>query len=363
MQARQTHKYVTLDAIRGVAALLVLMRHTPGMWAGASFRVTYLAVDLFFVLSGFVIAKSYETKLENGSLSIGSFSYKRLVRLYPIYFLGAVLLALVGCVSTVAYDGVPSSTFSIADYVRHFFMLPSTGQGFLFPLNGPAWSLFFEIVVNIIYAVTCRMRKGRSLLEVAFVVLSAIALVIAVHGRGNLDQGFDVETMYVGFARAMFGFYMGVFGFRLTQRQNLPFAPTNGLIFAAVIACLCVPVPFRLRPYYDLSVVLFVFPALTLVASYSRTPARQMKAAEYLGAVSYPIYILHVPFYLLLTAVMRGLGIDFPARIPTGPLFALALCAVVIVLVRYYDMPTRAWLSRLASDTPALPVAHLSDRR
>ena len=78
------HVYATLDGIRGIAAALVAMRHAGALFPGWDFPNSGLAVDLFFVISGFVVASAYDRRLADG-LTLGAFMRIRLIRLYPLY--------------------------------------------------------------------------------------------------------------------------------------------------------------------------------------------------------------------------------------------------------------------------------------
>ena len=148
-------RYYTLDGMRGVAALMVVHFHyvlVAGYVLGDQHKMqAYLAVDLFFALSGFVIALSYSDKLAS-ALSISGFVKRRLIRLYPLYIFGIAL----GLSIEVARALSTGSGFKISEWAVEFgfnlFFLPSFQHEILFPLNLPAWSLFYEMAVNIIFA-------------------------------------------------------------------------------------------------------------------------------------------------------------------------------------------------------------------
>jgi peptidoglycan/LPS O-acetylase OafA/YrhL len=151
--------YEILDGLRGVAALLVLWYHVHEGFSFASgspiiegINHGYLAVDFFFMLSGFVISYAYDDRLGK-SLSLGGFFKRRLIRLHPMVVLGAIWGTVCFLMQgSVQWDGthVATSAVMIALLCAMFFIpaAPQScyevrGNGESFPLNGPAWSLFF----------------------------------------------------------------------------------------------------------------------------------------------------------------------------------------------------------------------------
>ncbi|MCF8483377.1 MAG: acyltransferase [Rhodospirillum sp.] len=143
--ASPNNRYAYLDGIRGVAALFVVMRHTIPLWDTQVFR-TYLAVDIFFILSGFVIANAYGRKMDAGTLSLGGFFLVRLVRLYPMYVI-SLCLAIPAYLYGLTEPGAPLSGMEIPVMIGlSLLILPGIYNpgGLLFPINGPYWSLFYE---------------------------------------------------------------------------------------------------------------------------------------------------------------------------------------------------------------------------
>jgi len=141
--------YVTLDGLRGIAALSVVVLHCYRYFGDFTWSSAALAVDLFFVLSGFVLAYAYEAKLPTAS---GAFLKARLIRLYPLYLVGT-LLGMIEALATMKYGGPAamdratfwtSLPFSLA-------MLPTPWQ--MYPFDGVMWSIFFELFINAVWAV------------------------------------------------------------------------------------------------------------------------------------------------------------------------------------------------------------------
>ena len=201
MQTKQTFRM--LDGIRGVAALLVVMRHTHTLFFPIEFQESYLAVDLFFLLSGVVICHSYEEKLK-GSLSISQFSWIRLVRIYPLYIVGSSL-GLIANFTSSTDDFF--SLYTLLYTVLAIFLIPGLDPAG-FPLNTPAWSLFFELLINFAYAFIVQFL--RPTLLIGIMIISAVGLMISVYfsKRHNIDMGWSVRSYPSALLRVGYSFLL-----------------------------------------------------------------------------------------------------------------------------------------------------------
>ena len=137
-----------LDGMRGVAAFAVMMMHFTNNLPTPLFKTAYLAVDLFFILSGFVIAHSYNEALLSGSMKFLEFFKRRLIRLYPMFFIGLVI----GAASLHWAKQWGETHYSLQNIVFaslcNIFFIPyfnNIDGGHIFPLDDPAWSLFFGV--------------------------------------------------------------------------------------------------------------------------------------------------------------------------------------------------------------------------
>jgi len=168
----------------------------------------YLAVDLFFVLSGFVICHAYITRFERG-MTVRQFMTVRLIRLYPLYVLGLVL-----ALATFLIGLEPMETLTRAKLAEAFFlesaMLPSwpTLRDQLFVINPVSWSLFFEIIVNLLFVACWRRLKVKTLALI--ITTSAAVLVAATFYRHNASAGNFWRTAIIGFPRTFLSFGMGI---------------------------------------------------------------------------------------------------------------------------------------------------------
>lgn len=287
-----SHRFSALDGFRGVCALTVLLFHfLPNTPFG--FRHGYLSVDVFFVLSGFVLAFAFGGKLDAG-MSLSAFVGARVRRLGPVLLLGSVL----GGVATLLVDG----RFSVAlvvDTLRSVLLIPLTGPGITeaFPLNGAFWSLFDEFWVNVAFgAVAARLKPAPLIVCIiaAYIVLITISLEV-----GIVNFGTTPSSIYYSIFRAAPSFLMGVLIFKLWRYGSLSRLPSISpvVVFALWFAVVLIP-PFpAVNILYDLVQVIFVAPIL--IALLARSEGATPFWALWLGRVSYPLYATHVAIHSL----------------------------------------------------------------
>ena len=354
------HTFALLDGLRGVAAILVVIRHAPNLFGIRPGAVeTHLAVDLFFVLSGFVLAHAYAARVRDG-LSAPAFLRIRVIRLYPLYALGLALTVAVALLSFAVGQGPGFSPSALAlSTLCSALMLPtppavSTLPGAIFPLNFPSWSIFFELIANLAFFYGLSALPARRL--AAFVALAFAGLCAVALQAGDLDVGYTWQEVHAGLIRVMFAFPVGVLLYRrwIARPARAPggFALGN----AGALACLAsltllliLPVPAMVKPVYDVLVVVCVFPALVYAAAGISPGPRLTSLCLKAGAASYPLYILHAPCVAWVEAVGRRMpGVADRIAAPwAGLAFLVALLAACLVLVRIYDAPARRWLGRL----------------
>ena len=324
--------------IRGVAAIAVVVFHLDDVLNMQLAPGGYLAVDLFFVLSGVVIAHAYEERLLKG-MSVARFFVLRAVRFYPLYLvgllMGAGLIALELLFSPPA--GLTPTGWWIATLLGLFF-LPALIDRDLYPQNVPAWSLFFELLVNILYACFARWFSTRVLLSVASGSLAVFFGFAMFHGTANLGaQGSDFPA---GLSRTVFSFTVGMLIYRNREALQTRMRFTSFSVLACVV--LIVPVDAAIRPFFDLACIVLVFPCA--VALGIGESMRLERAGTVLGNLSYPIYAVHYP------VIQVALAVSNRVTIPAPLLGATVLCGLIagsIALHHFYDVPARRWLSRL----------------
>lgn len=353
--------YGTLDGMRGVAAIAVVMMHAadimhvPALFGPVRAPNAALAVDLFFAMSGFIIAHAYEAKMLV-SLSAARFVTLRIVRLYPLYLLG-LALGLVEALAEFGFGGSQgwTATQILVSMAAGLLMLPTPpgileGAAPVFRLNPPAWSLFFEVAVNLLYGLLVARLTNRVL--GAIVAVSALALVGTAVYVGNLNVGYYWNNLWGGIPRVMFSFSAGVLIFRLRERLCVLNAPPVLILVAAAVV-------FAINAgawnsLYTLACTLLVLPGLVILGATVEPGPRLRPAFKFLGVTSYAIYSLHFPLLLAAPGVARRFSDDdVAACIPWIPVALLGLFLVVCLIVsNTFDMPLRRRLLRGSGAPP-----------
>lgn len=343
--------FPALDAIRGLAALMVVMHHNKGL-VGFALPRGYLAVDLFFALSGIVVANAYEAKLLS-SMTTGRFAYVRIVRLYPLYLVG-LLLGVLGAllVQNPLLQGVGVTTALMFG----LFLIPHIGamghgagqSAIMYPLNLPAWSLLLELIINFVYAAVVSHLTTKRLVGVVLgsgVLLIAMTIVSPAH---DLNFGFRLTQIPLGLVRTCFSFSMGVLIFRkmpdlLRLAPMLPRWPTTAILLLIVTTVLSFTPEGILANIYDPLCAMLIFPAILCCALHLSYGARTMRFFAFLGTASYSIYVTHWPCAAILRAVLNFL--QLPIVTPwTGIAYIMGLLILAYVLDRWFDMPIREYL-------------------
>ncbi len=319
---------------------------------------SYLAVDLFFVLSGFVLAHAYDRKIERGMGSI-EFMRVRLIRLYPMYCLGtlaatlAILLAVAGSRTTTW--GLSSLAASLP-FALAFLPTPPgwAPRESIYPLDTPAWSLAFELVVNLAFVVVWRSLSIRRLIMI--VVLAGIALVFTAFHYGDLSDGSDWQTLLGGFPRVFFSFPLGVLLLRLYRERNLRLHLGPLVPLAVMLAVLFFEPSVSYRPAYDLVCVMLVFPII-VVAGAAVRPLRLAAPFALMGTLSYALYALHFPLMeMTISALTRISHGNLPRYQPWAGLGFIVIALVAAhVADLWIDAPARRWLSQRFSTRAKRP--------
>lgn len=367
--ASPRHRYEILDGLRGVAALLVIWYHVFEAFATSPvdqrFNHGYLAVDFFFVLSGFVIGHAYDSRWQRG-MTAGRFIVRRIIRLQPMVIIG-VLLGVVSFIiqGCERWDGTAVSTPAvIASFLFGLFMLPALpgtmpevrGNGEMFPLNGPSWSLFFEYIGSIGYALWLHRLSRRSLW--IFTVLSGVALAVWTLSdmSGSYHTGFGWSMADYGFVggllRLSFSFSAGLLmarGFKPMRVGACGFAVCSALI----VAMLAMPYITTdgsksiANACYDLICTLLIFPAVVYIgASTPNGSGVSDRVCRFLGSISYPVYIIHYPMMYLFYAYVWSEGLTFAQTWPVAAAICLGAIILARLFLKYYDEPLRACLSK-----------------
>ncbi len=354
----KSHRFLFLDALRGIAALFVVAFHFPKGMTSPFVANGALAVDFFFCLSGFVIAFSYENRLTE-TLSFRDFTVARLIRLYPIYLLGSFLgLITLLLVQHLVFPSSESWPGSLSLVTLALFLWPTRlsplSQSDNYPLNAPSWSLFYEILANLAYALLVKLRIARTPVLLCIVAGSLALLMNAVLRGNGLDVGPIQANFSLGFARVTFSFFFGVLICRLYCRRSgnadatwmQRLAPV--IIALVLITILDSPLPWMHTETFRLISISLCFPAMVYYGALARLPRSFARLSTSLGELSYPLYLLHEPFVVLL----RGRHIE---RF-TSKHLTLVHCLVLLIIAIFgfiawqvgerLDLPIRRALTR-----------------
>ena len=334
-------RIVSLDGLRGIAAIVVAVYHLPGLF-GVAIPHADLAVDFFFLLSGWVMAYSYEDRIARG-LPAHAFFLNRLARLYPLYIVALALIFLVFL--SKIWFGKGEGIAELRCVLPNALMLPClfNGDGLGFPLNHPGWSIFVEVVLNVLwyYAVRQGLRSlGRkfALHLVSCIVLWGMAVYL-----GRYLYGFNNSDLLEGMLRGVMGFSGGVLLFqcRKDPRIMLYFAALTALALGAIAlhggADRVAPLALT---------VMGVLPMLIWLCARWRPALLEGRVSAFLGDISYAVYLLHIPLSLLLQKPLRLAfpGTDLLSVLLKAGVFGFVLIIASSLSYRLLEVPARRWL-------------------
>lgn len=354
--------YDLLDGLRGVAALTVVCFHLFEAFATSHLdqRINhgYLAVDFFFILSGFVIGYAYDDRW--GKMTIRDFLKRRLIRLHPMVVVGALIGAAVfyfqGCsvwdVSKISVGALLLAT------VMNALLIPATtgaeirGVGEMYPLNGPSWSLFFEYIGNILYALFIRRLPTRALSVLVLLAGCGLAAFALWGPLGDICVGFAMtgDNMLGGSLRLLYAFPAGL----LLSRVFRPI-PVRGAFWIgalAVVALLAVPriggsEHLWMNGLYDVLCAVAAFPLIVWLAASGKTTDRvTTRVCKFLGDISYPLYMVHYPFIYLYYAWVKNENLSFGQSLPGAAALVVGSVVLAYLCLKFYDEPVRRLLTK-----------------
>lgn len=224
----------------------------------------------------------------------------------------------------------------------------------IYPLDGPGWSLFFELVANIAFALLINRLSWRFL--IGLIAIAVPPLIYFTIWTGSTDMGWSWDNVLGGFPRVTYGFFMGVLVYKLWTTVKIPALPAWAA-FVVLIVVFTFPIPeqARFRWMYDVFAATIIFPILVAVSAGSQAQGRLLKACATGGALSYGIYILHVPIWNWAKAILPIIAPwwnAIPGFVHYGIIATVAVTAAAL-LDQIYDKPVRRWLSQRRAPRPA----------
>ena len=340
--ARGTDGFTLIDGMRGLAAIAVASLHWQAISAPWFFAASGgLAVDLFFLLSGIVIAHAYDGRIASGELNVARFMLTRIIRFWPLYALGTLLGGAAVFVAIATGRGGYYHSYGelLSAVVLTLMFIPQGWGGKLFELNAPFWSLLWELVANFIFVLFWHRLSARVL--AAIVAVGAVGVVAITLMHGQLSAGSLWQTAEAGPIRVMFSFFLGVAIYRTVPRARAR-SQLIGLACAAVLIGLFALSPGKWTALYHLLCVRLIFPAAGVLAMRVDVDGATARVFEKLGDASYGVYVLHMPALIAVSWIVSHAG-----RAGTFPLPVLflvccpLLVGAVLLLDRWFDRPLR----------------------
>ena len=387
--------YILLDGLRGAAALMVLWYHVFEGFAFAggtmieNFNHGHLGVDFFFMLSGFVISYAYDdrwkttrqqdNKTTRESFTIGAFFKRRLIRLQPMVMMGALIGLITYLIQGgVRWDGTHMTLhWTMIAFFLAMFLVPAypgapydvRGNGEMYPLNGPSWSLFFEYIGNILYAVFIRKLSNKKLTALVAVtgLLWMAFVVFDVSGYDMIGIGWTLDSVNFlgGMLRMLFPFSLGMLlsrNFNDNSQQSTvnsvcpcfkSFVGKNIFWISIVVMFVLFSMPYipkdgtiSINGIYELACIVFVFPLIVWFGAAGNVSNKlSSKVCKFLGDISYPLYIVHYPvMYLFYSWLIDNKLYTLGETWQVVLLVMATNIALAYACLKLYDEPVRRWL-------------------
>ena len=374
-------RYEILDGLRGVAAVIVVLFHMFETYTqGVPEQILnhgYLAVDFFFVLSGFVVGYAYDSRWSRG-MTFGDFCKRRLVRLQPMLVFGTLVGALLFYMGGDCpwFEAVLKTPWWILVLLALWgctaLPIPKSwdirGWAEFNPLNGPTWSLTWEYVANLFYALILRRLRLRTLC-----ILAALAAALTVSLCMNWDifhvldkriyasytviGGWSLtpDQMFIGFTRLAYPFLIGLVISRVARMQIS--VARHGFLWSSLILVAVLVMPrvggsdpanFWMNGLYEIFVILLLFPMVIMIGRGSTLAGERYEGlCKFLGQISYPLYITHYPLiYMQMSWAATHADAPLSTHIFMGGCYFVIAIALAYASMKLYDIPVRTWLSR-----------------
>jgi peptidoglycan/LPS O-acetylase OafA/YrhL len=355
--------FLILDALRGVAAIVVVLFHTLEIYSAGDHTQQlinhgYLAVDFFFMLSGYVMAHAYDDRWH--TMTTKDFLKRRFIRLHPMIIAGMLIGAI------CFYFGESEIFPNIAQtpvwkmllvMLVGFTLIPLPtsmdirGWTEMHPLNGPAWSLFYEYIANVLHVFILRKLSKLVLGMLVFVAAAALVHLAVTSPHGDVIGGWSLEPeqLRVGFTRLLFPYMAGM----LIRRVINPVSKKNTFLLCCVLLVAVLSFPrvgghdkVWANGLFDSMSIIVVFPVIICLGAIGQIKgAFANKLCTFLGDISYPVYIIHYPITYVFYAWVVKNNIPVMQGLAAGIGILLFTLTLSYLLLKYYDQPVRRWLA------------------
>ncbi|WP_175633156.1 acyltransferase family protein [Pedobacter ghigonis] len=356
--------YPILDGLRGVAAIIVVTFHLTEPLGTGHLDILvnhgYLAVDFFFLLSGFVIGYAYDDRWNK--MTVGTFFKRRLERLQPMVVLGMTL----GAIGFYFTDStiwplihtIPLWKMLLVMLIGYTILPVPLSQDIrgwqeMHPLNSVGWSLFFEYIANILYAIGIRKFSKTALSILVLIAAAALAHLAITSPNGDVSGGWtlNVEQVRVGITRTMFPFFAGLLLSRIAKPTHIKHA----FLWCSLLVAIVLYMPriggaehLLMNGIYESVCIIFVFPLIVYMGAscviHSQTESRICK---FLGDISYPLYLVHYPLvYFYVAWISNNKGTTIVQAWPYALLILIGSIILAYITLKWYDEPVRKWLRK-----------------
>lgn len=356
--------YPILDGLRGVAAIIVVTFHLTEPLGTGHLDILvnhgYLAVDFFFLLSGFVIGYAYDDRWQK--MTIGTFFKRRIERLQPMVILGMTLGA-------IGFYYTDSTIWPLIHTVPLWKMLLVMLIGYtvlpiplsmdirgwqeMHPLNSVGWSLFFEYIANFLYAIGLRKLSKTALGILVLIAAIALAHLAISSPNGDLSGGWTLTTeqVRVGMTRMMFPFFAGL----LLSRMAKPTRIKRAFLWCSLMIAIVLYMPrlggaehLWMNGIYESVCVIIIFPLIVYLGASGLVHSQtEHKICKFLGDISYPLYLVHYPLvYFYVAWISNHKGITILQAWPYALLILIGSIILAYASLKWYDEPVRKWLRK-----------------
>lgn len=356
--------YLILDGLRGIAAIIVVTFHLTEPLGTGHLDILvnhgYLAVDFFFLLSGFVIGFAYDDRWQK--MTFRTFFKRRIFRLQPMVVLGMTLGA-------IGFYFTDSAIWPLIHTIPLWKMLLVMLIGYtvlpvplsmdirgwqeMHPLNSVGWSLFFEYIANILYALIIRKFSMKTLSLFVLIAAVALAHMAITSPNGDVSGGWTLngEQVYIGFIRTMYPFFAGL----LLSRVSQPTRIKHAFLWCSLLVALILYMPriggadhLWMNGVYESVCIIFIFPLIVYMGAsgviFSKT---EYRICKFLGDISYPLYLVHYPLvYFYVAWISNSEGVTLVDALPYALLILIGGIVLAYASLKWYDQPVRKWLRR-----------------
>ena len=348
--------YEILNGLRGIAAIIIVAFHVYEAYTinpfDQIFNHAYLAVDFFFVLSGFVIGYAYDERW--GKMSLGNFLKRRLFRLHPMVVFGTLLGAC------LFYFGASTIFPLISDIpvwkllvftLLGMFLIPTSpsmdirGWQEMYTLDAPIWSLFYEYIANILYGLF--IRKFTKTTLSALVFLAACAISYQALTQGDMIGGweFSGHHLRVGFTRLIYPFFAGLLMYRIGKMIHI----RQAFLWSSLALIVALTAPriggedtLWMNGLYEAFIVIIFFPLIVLTGAGGEVKNKfSLKACKFLGDISYPLYLVNYPLCYIHIGWLSDTKYTFAEAWWVSAGVFIASIVLAYLALKLFDEPVR----------------------